>query len=161
MNSYEINIDFENIDMETDGSPHNPVANEMYSYLTLYCSAQLMEDVTELKSKHSASKIVNDIQINFKLDGKYIETNYLLENGRVITTREIYKSYATNNPPDQELMLAIAEAEVNAQLAPNPEEFELFMFPGVGFFMSAKEARSIKNRFREFMKRIYWYLGIK
>lgn len=66
--------------MESDGSAHNPVANEMYSYLTMYCSAQLKEDVTKLKSKHSASKIVNDIQVNFRLDGKYIETSYLLDN---------------------------------------------------------------------------------
>ena len=152
MNEYKIYIDMDKIDWDTDGSPHNPVASKMYSEITLHFYKELMQDVNELKKNLNANKTVGDIHITHKIEGKNIKTEYLLEGGKKYVEISTYKSLYTNNGPDQELLLAIARAEINAQMSLIFNKFELHNFPAIGFFMTLAESRLPNNLLRNFVK---------
>jgi hypothetical protein len=156
MNEYKIYIDLDKIDWDTDGSPHNPAASQMYSDITLHFHKELMEDVKELKKKVSVNKRVGAIQITHKIVGKNIRTEYSLADGQQFVVVDTYNSLHKNNGPEQELFLAIARAEINAQMAQIFDKFELHNYPAIGFFMSEKESKKLKNRLRNLAKNPYF-----
>lgn len=162
MNEYEIHIDMDKIDWETDGSPHNPVARKMLSEILDNHWDKLVEDVKELRELKTTHKTVNDIYLTFTLNDKHLRIEYVLENGRKVIDVSVFKSLITNNPPDQELLLSIARAEVNAQMAISADEFELQNFAAVGFYMTKAESYKPKNLLRTFLKtKGFWFIRRK
>lgn len=152
MNEYKIYIDLAKIEWDADGSPHNPVASKMYSELTLQFHNELMQDVHELKKNGAVTKTVGQIEITHIIERNNFRTEYLLENGSKFVENYIYKSFYANNGPDQELLLAIARAEINAQMSQIFNEFELHNFPAIGFFMTVAESRMPNNLLRNFVR---------
>lgn len=157
MNEYKIYIDLDKIDWDTDGSPHNPAASQMYSDITLHFHKELMEDVNELKKKVSINKRVGAIQITHKIVGKNIRTEYFLADDQQFVEVYTYKSPHRNNGPEQELLLAIARAEINAQMAQIFDKFELHNYPAIGFLFAEPESKSLKFRLRKAAKHPFFY----
>ena len=162
MNEYKIYIDLDKIDWDTDGSPHNPLAAAMFSEITWNHWDKLVEDVSELKKKKLVSKISNDIRITFSIKDNHVRTEYTLQNGKKVVDIELYRSIRTNNEPDQELLLAIARAEINAQMAESADNFELHNFAAVVFYMTKAESYKPKNLLRTFLKtKGFWFIRRK
>ena len=159
MNNYEIKIDLAEINLETDGSPHNPIAQEMLSYLLFNYRDELMEDVIELKTHTMTFKVVNGVEIGFEIKDKFLEITYEIPGGEQFSSNRLFKALTTNNPPDQELLISIAQAEVNAQLFKAGAEFRLQNFAALVFYVPIEEARTLRFRFRNWAKQVLWRFG--
>jgi|DEB19_MinimDraft_3_1074340.scaffolds.fasta_scaffold45259_2 type IV secretory pathway ATPase VirB11/archaellum biosynthesis ATPase len=114
--------------------PHDPNAATMYTNLVFNNFENLMKFVTELKLEKLTSKIINEVILDFEIVGRYIEISYQTPEGEYFFTREKFKSRKSNNSPNEELLLAVARAEVNALLYKKGRNLKLWIYPNIGFY---------------------------
>ena len=133
--------------------PHDKIANDLFSDYAVNNYKSYLLEAEVLRSNKTLSKSVNDIDINFKIDGKYVLTNYSLHSGEVFFTTRKFNSIFANNDAVSELILELARAEVNANLASTSRGFQIHEFPGFGYITSTPEQRNFNYRLRQILKK--------
>lgn len=137
--------------------PHNLIASERYSHKTLHERNRLESLVEKLLREKSLLLTLNGINLNFKVDGKYVYTTYIFEDGGESTDCTKFDSLFANNEPENELLLAIAAAECNAELTDNSKQITLYQYPAVGFLVAEPESKTLKFRLRKAAKHPFFY----
>lgn len=137
--------------------PHNRKASEKYSNKTLNERSRLESLVEKLLQEKNLSISLNGINLNFRVDGKYVHTTYIFEDGGESTECTKFDSLFANNNPEDELLLAIAAAECNAELTDNSKQITLYRYPAIGFLVAEPESKSLKFRLRKAAKHPFFY----
>ena len=135
-----------------ENSPHDPLAEAIYSELHFQRYKEYLKLGKKLRKSKHLELFANEIQIRFELDGKFLKIEYFLTNNR------IYRDFADinlkpkylENTVDEQLLLQIAEAETNALLYKTDGEFILYNQPAVGFFKPVK----LGNRYQRIIDSI-------
>ena len=68
--------------------PHDKIANDLFSDYAVNNYKNYLLEAEVLRSNKTLSKSINNIDINFKIDGKYVLTNYSLHSGDVFLQPE-------------------------------------------------------------------------
>lgn len=135
--------------------PHNPKANDLYSTKVLNERVRLQSLVEELLKNKKLDAIINGFEVEFRISGRILFTIYKFKNSQTNYETHNFKSIFANNGPEDELLLALAKAECNTQLATDNSQLILYSYPAVGFLISEKESKTVRNRLRKLAKNPY------
>ena len=128
-------------------------ALDLFSDLATKGYSNYLPEAQKLKKTKNLSKSINNIEIQFRVKGKYVATNYLLPNGESVATNTKFNSVFANNNAISELVLELARAEANAKLTENGDKFKLYEFPSFGYITTSSEKKSVNYRLRQLLKR--------
>lgn len=146
-----------NGDIVISSLPHNQKASEKYTQKTLNERSRLESLVEKLLREKSILLSLNGINLNLRVDGKYVYTSYFFEDGGESTECTKFDSLFANNEPRNELLLTIAAAECNAELTDNSKQITLYQYPAIGFLVAEPESKSLKFRLRKAAKHPFFY----
>lgn len=140
-----------------DSYPYNQKAKELFAEFAINNYTSYLSEAKSLRNNKTLSKSINNIDINFKVAGNHVLTDYLLHNGKAFTTTRKFNSIFANNDALSELVIELAKAQVNAVLAKNVEDFEIYNFPAFGFISSDSEQHSLNYRLRQLLKKPFLF----
>lgn len=140
--------EYEEVKWDEENLPHNPLANAIFEELHFHRYGEYLGYAGELKKNQFIRRLVNGIDITFKVNKRKVHISYLLSDGNIVEDFQTinWNPLVFDNRVEEQLLLAIAEAETNALLYKKDNEFKLYNFPAVGFFQPVKNQNALKYK---------------
>jgi hypothetical protein len=153
----------EEVKWDEENLPHNPLANAIFEELHFHRYDEYLGYAEELKKNQFIRRLINGINITFKINKCKVHISYLLPDGNIIEDIQPidWKPLVFDNRVEEQLLLAIAEAETNALLFKKDNEFKLYNFPAVGFYQPVKNQNALKYKIYSLRARLKFFLKLR
>ena len=128
-------------------STHDQLAMAIYSELHFQRYDEYFIYASELKRNQSLIRKVNGVEISFKIINQKIRIEYLLPDGTLMQdVADInWNPLTLENRVEEQMLLAIAEAETNALLFEPGKEFKFYDQPAIGFYQPVTSEKKFRN----------------
>ena len=148
---------------DEENSPHNPLANTIFEELHFHRYDEYFGYAEELKKNQFIRRLINGIDIAFKINKHKVHISYLLPDGNIIEDIQPidWKPLVFDNRVEEQLLLVIAEAETNALLYNKDNELKLYNFPAVGFYQPEKNQNDLKYKIYSLRARLKFFLKLR
>ena len=140
------------VDISDNKTAHNLFSTKLNAEIL-----RLRKLAGELYEKKELTLEKNKVSAKFVITGKFLYTTYSLQGYGEATRKSKFDSWAANNDPENELLLAITKAECDLELSKNSDNLVLNNYHAFGFYVPVDETQKFKFKLRNFARRHFLY----